>query len=201
MNEGIHPSAMDETLDSSNLQVLQTLLSWMRTSKIASMSKLLTHVLFKINNSNILDIMFSNTLNVHVCSSLNIRDQVSRPYKRQVKGKFLYFNLSGFRKETGRQKINSKVASNPRIYFLLFPGEYNFGSSFLDRITSLLQFFSLELTMCIFWFCLGDQILAFSVLTLDALDQPLQWSNKATFWLLVRLRTKATEVFYYQLCS
>jgi hypothetical protein len=49
----------------------------------------------------LLSTLFSNTLNL--CSSLNVRDQASHPYKTTGKISFIYFNLHISRQQTGRQ--------------------------------------------------------------------------------------------------
>jgi hypothetical protein len=59
--------------------------------------------------------VFANTLSL--CSSLNVRDQVSHPYKTTGRIMvFVYFNLYICRHQAGRQKtMDRMVASIPRI--------------------------------------------------------------------------------------
>jgi hypothetical protein len=58
--------------------------------------------------------LFSHTLSL--CSSLNIRDQVSHPYKTTGRIMFFFFNLYTTRQQAGWQKtLDWMVASNLRI--------------------------------------------------------------------------------------
>jgi hypothetical protein len=59
----------------------------------------------------------SDLKTLNVCSSLDVRDQVSHPYKTTGKIIILYtFILHISRQQTGRQKIlNCMAASIPRI--------------------------------------------------------------------------------------
>jgi hypothetical protein len=66
----------------------------------------------------LLSILFANTLNL--CSSLNVGDQVSHPYKTVGKIKMLYILILFFRQRTGRQKIlNWMIPGIPRIHSAL----------------------------------------------------------------------------------
>jgi hypothetical protein len=63
----------------------------------------------------LLNTLFSNTLSL--CSSLNVRDRVSQPYKTTSRIMFfVYFNLYVPRQQAGGQKtLNRLVASITRI--------------------------------------------------------------------------------------
>ena len=68
--------------------------------------------------NTLLSTMFSNTLSL--CSSLNIRDQVSYPYRKTGKNcKLVYSNLYVFRKDSG---LNSSE-HYPNSISSLFPPE------------------------------------------------------------------------------
>jgi hypothetical protein len=71
---------------------------------------------FTLLGQNILlSTLLSNTI-INLYSSINLRDQVSHPYKTSIITVFVYFNLYVFRKQAGRQKIlNCVVTSIPGI--------------------------------------------------------------------------------------
>jgi hypothetical protein len=61
--------------------------------------------------------LFPNSLSL--CSPINVRDHVSRPYRTTVKIKSLvYFNLYNFRQQTRRQKVLDRMVAS-RFNFLL----------------------------------------------------------------------------------
>jgi hypothetical protein len=66
---------------------------------------------FSLLGPNIhLSALFSHTL--YIFSPLNVRDQVSHPYKTTGKIIVLYFNLHVFKQKTGREKFLKLMIAN-----------------------------------------------------------------------------------------
>jgi hypothetical protein len=57
-----------------------------------------------------LSTLFRYILNL-LCSSLNVKDEVSHPYKKQVNLSFLYFNLEIFREKREMGKTLNRTGA------------------------------------------------------------------------------------------
>ena len=62
-----------------------------------------------LDPNTVLSTLFSNRFNI--CSSHNVRDQVSHPYKRRQNYSFVYFNICISGQQTGSQKTLDRMTA------------------------------------------------------------------------------------------